>query len=163
MKAKVDVIFLSPAVVRTSISFNGSTIPAGTVVVARDDVTWKAFHEHPKTGPLQFNLCFAAAHLCTVSYHLADRPVASAQLQEASLELILQGWQKVPGGFFKPTPEKSVDPTDEPYPSPRDYPTKLSPFLPNSEPRCSSWSPTSRTPLERCAPGMVAPDIRVQH
>jgi hypothetical protein len=123
------LIFLSPAVVRTSVTFNGSTIPAGTVVVARDDVTSEAFAGSFNTKRLQFNLCFVTSHLCSVSYRLADRPIALAQLQDASLELILQGWQKVPGGPFEPTPRKSTDPTDEPYPSPPDYPTKLPPLV----------------------------------
>ena len=39
----IGLVFLSPAVVRSDVALNnGSTIPAGTVVVARDDVPWEA-------------------------------------------------------------------------------------------------------------------------
>lgn len=100
-----DLIFLSPAVVRSRVTLNdGSIIPAGTVVVARDDVTRDAFALADKAaaaankagGPMKslpqsLSLCFGSAetdHLCAVSYHPANGPVATAQLREASLELI---------------------------------------------------------------------------
>ena len=100
-----DLIFLSPAVVKSRITLNdGSTIPAGTVVVARDDVTWDAFAAADKAAaaadkagrpmkslPQSLSLCFGSVetdHLCSVSYHPANGPVATAQLREASLELI---------------------------------------------------------------------------
>jgi hypothetical protein len=133
VRKKTSVIFLSPAVVRTSVTVNGSTIPAGTVVVARDDVASEAFVGFLNTKRLQFNLCLVTTHLCAVSYRIAGKPVALAQLQDASLEVIRQGWQKVPGGPFEPTPRNSPNPTaeayaDEPYPSSPDYPTKLPPL-----------------------------------
>ena len=105
------MVFLSPAVVRHDIALNnGSTIPAGTVVVARDDVTLEAFVAADKAQTLQsLSLCFVTTHLCTVSYHLANGPVAVTQLQDASLDLIRQGWQDWMAGRPEWSHSREVD------------------------------------------------------
>jgi hypothetical protein len=105
------LVFLSPAVVRQDVALNnGSTIPAGTVVVARDDVTLEAFVAADKAQTLQsLSLCFVTTHLCTVSYHLANGPVAVTQLQDASLDLIRQGWQDWTGGRPEWSHSREVD------------------------------------------------------
>jgi hypothetical protein len=112
------LVFLSPAVVRHDIALNnGSTIPAGTVVVARDDATLEAFLAAEEAHTLQsLSLCFVTAHLCNVSYHLANGPVAVAQLQDASLDLIRQGWQDWMAG----RPEGSGGSEDDLMPPPRE-------------------------------------------
>jgi hypothetical protein len=132
-----DLIFLSPAVVRSRITLNdGSTIPAGTVVVARDDVTWDAFIAADKTRSLRsLSLCFGSAetdHLCTVSYHPANGPVATAQLREASLELIRQGFQDWFSAPPSSPPSPAATPPEVPTP-PQTHPAP--PQLPQQSPQ----------------------------
>jgi hypothetical protein len=117
-KGMNGVVFLSPAVVRHDIALNnGSTIPAGTVVVARDDVTLETTLAASEAHTLQsLSLCFVTTHLCTVSYHLVNGPVAVAQLQDASLDLIRQGWQDWMAG----RPEWSDGREDDLMPPPRE-------------------------------------------
>ena len=115
---------------------DGSIIPAGTVVVARDDVTWDAFIAADKTRSLRsLSLCFGSAetdHLCTLSYHPANGPVATAQLREASLELIRQGFQDWFSAPPSSPPSPAPTPPEVPTP-PQTHPAP--PHLPQQSPQ----------------------------
>ncbi len=109
---KNDIVFLTPAVVRTSIKlYDGSTIPVGTVAIARDEMTWAewdAAFAAKKPGEnvsKDLPICFPSGSVevetgqCTVSYRPAGGgPVAVAKVPKASLNLIRQGWPKYIAG-----------------------------------------------------------------
>jgi hypothetical protein len=117
LQRQKELTFFTPAILRANVTLNtGVNIPAGTVVIVSDDVAradFQAKEARPWTLPLCFSptFQFATAHLCKVSYQIAGRAPAVAQLRDASLNPIRQGWQN---WFSAPLPAQEPPPTRTP-------------------------------------------------
>jgi hypothetical protein len=89
----IKLVFLSSAVVRSNVTLNnGLTIPAGTVVVARDELSREdtKLMDELGLGLWGLSLCFSPKprSVCRVSYHLPGVAAGTAEFQQSSLDLI---------------------------------------------------------------------------
>jgi hypothetical protein len=110
---KEGIIMLTPAVLKVGVTLkNGISIPAGTFVMARDNL--------PPRDP-DPAICFFknnATHLCDVTYHLPGQELSLAQIPNPSLTLIRQGWRDwfSPGQPAQQPPPLSEQPQVAPEP-----------------------------------------------
>jgi hypothetical protein len=110
----LDTIDLSPAVVKANIALdNGAIIPAGTVVVTISEM-WKPYAPSACFYPPQEHPPHEATRMCDVSYHLPGGDIIStAQVPEASLLRIQQGWNSEPPQPTQPQPQTQPTQPDQ--------------------------------------------------